>query len=468
MDSVRANAICDQLVGTQVGGWTIAEKTGFGKSAIVFRATRDTATVAIKVFDPELVERFGKDAQLDRIHRELALKGENHPHLVTILDGGECPASGYLFVAMQYYPHPTMADLLHEIPRDSIWPLVEQVADAARFLENRGLVHRDIKPDNIAVLPDFSACLLLDLGVLRPVGVSGFTDDEDQRVFVGTLQYSSPEFLLREEEDTEEGWRALTFYQLGAVLHDLIMRRRIFADFCSPYARLVEAVKYELPQINASDVSPDLVLLAGNCLSKCPRTRLQLVQWEDFKPHKTDTTPAAVAKGRIRKRQQRARIEPRPDDGRDAEYRKVRTATEKILSRLQDIVRYECISSSLFPPIEVREWQCDESHPDQADFSVSFAPSLNHALARTLTVVFGVRLLDALAPAVRIEAISLLTTQPFTTALLADGHPVEIHAGVFEDSIVEVVVRNHLYTSLDKAQESDTACGASPPEVTLL
>jgi hypothetical protein len=69
--------------------------------------------------------------------------------------------------------------------------------------------------------------MVMDFGVIRPVGEPGITDG-DQRPFIGTLQYSSPEFLFRTEADTPEGWRALTFYQLGAVLHDLIMRQRIF------------------------------------------------------------------------------------------------------------------------------------------------------------------------------------------------------------------------------------------------
>ena len=75
------------------------------------------------------------------------------------------------------------------------------------------LAHRDIKPANIVVLDNFSRLVLLDFGVLKPVGEVGLTDVDEQRLFVGTLQYSSPEFLLRDEEDNEQGWRALSIYQ---------------------------------------------------------------------------------------------------------------------------------------------------------------------------------------------------------------------------------------------------------------
>jgi hypothetical protein len=67
----------------------------------------------------------------------------------------------------------------------------------------------------VAISHDFEHCTLLDLGVIRPVGIAEITD-ERQRHFIGTLRYSPPELLIREEQDTPEGWRAITFYQLGA------------------------------------------------------------------------------------------------------------------------------------------------------------------------------------------------------------------------------------------------------------
>ena len=118
-----------------------------------------------------------------------------------------------------------------------ILPLIAQVASAAQFLEDNGLAHRDIKPENIGVSDDFSHATLLDLGVLRPVGLSNITDEGEQKAFVATLRYSPPELLYREEEDNVEGWRVITFYQLGAVLHDMIMRYPIFREYGDPYAR---------------------------------------------------------------------------------------------------------------------------------------------------------------------------------------------------------------------------------------
>ena len=261
MDPVRAERISKELINQRIGRWLIRRYIGSGKSAVVFEGEKDGQQSALKVFDPELVEKFGKATQLGRIERERSLIGEHHLHLVQIFDGGECAESGYLYVAMELIEAPNLGSSLTLVPREKIASLLYQIASAARFLEEKNLAHRDIKPENIAVFPDFSRAVLLDLGVLRPFGDPSLTDD-DARGFVGTLRYSSPEFLLRTEKDTRDGWRAVTFYQLGAVLHDLIMRRPLFQEFSDPYALLVEAVKSEQPAIRADDVPADLILLA--------------------------------------------------------------------------------------------------------------------------------------------------------------------------------------------------------------
>lgn len=245
--------MASELLNMTIGGWHIDSFCKGGKSALVFKSHKDDIVGALKVFDSDLIDRFGSDSQAARIERELSLKGKEHPNLVKILDGGRCDTSGYWYIVMEYIDAPTLAEILETLPRESIRPIISQVASAAQFLEDLQLAHRDIKPDNIAIYRDFRNAVLLDLGVIRPFGMSEMTD-EDQVTFVGTLQYSSPEFLIRDEIDTMEGWRAVTFYQLGAVLHDMIMRKRIFSDFVNPYARLVKAIEQEIPHIEARDV----------------------------------------------------------------------------------------------------------------------------------------------------------------------------------------------------------------------
>jgi serine/threonine protein kinase len=299
MDSAQAQALKEQLLGQDFNGWKIVDFFGNGKSAVVMKAEKGGETSAIKVFHNELVERFGKATQLARIQREVGLVDAEHPNLVRILGGGES-AEGHLFVQMEALAWPNLAQVLAKVPDESVFPLLSQVASAARYLENRGLVHRDIKPENIAVSPDFSTAKLLDLGVLKPFGVAGLTD-VDFRPFIGTLRYSPPEFLLRQEEDTVDGWRAVNFYQLGAVLHDLLTKVELFKDYSEPFALLSNAVQETTPEVTGFD--PTLVRLADACLLKSPEARRRLVSWGDFEAKKASDSPATDAIGRIRNRQ---------------------------------------------------------------------------------------------------------------------------------------------------------------------
>lgn len=300
MDSTQAKMLIDSLLGTSIGGWLVEEELGYGKSAVVMRATFGERSGALKVFHPELIERYGEEKQIARISRETSLVGSKHPNLVEIYAGGKCSETGHLFVVMELVPYSNLKSSIKNVPTTSIRPIIEQLASAAIFLEERGLVHRDIKPENIAISEDCKSIKLLDLGVLRPFADSNLTDI-DQRPFIGTLRYSSPEFLQRKEEHSLKGWRALTIYQIGAVLHDLLMKRELFFDFSSPYSVLVEAVLNETPNVQGDDA--DLVRLCRHCLTKNPDTRFELVSWNDFTQSTNASLTVELLRNRIRGRQ---------------------------------------------------------------------------------------------------------------------------------------------------------------------
>lgn len=459
MDSARAKRMTGELLNRTVGDWTITEYRAAGKSALVFKATRGGETAALKIFDPELIERFGKDVQEGRIRREISLRGRNHPYLIKILDGGHCPKSDLWFVAMEFIDAPNLSTVIQNVPRDRIWPIISQVASAARFLESLQLAHRDIKPDNIAVTLDFQHAVLFDLGVIRPFGISDLTDAE-KRWFIGTLQYSSPEFLFRTEDDSPNGWRALTFYQLGAVLHDMIMRKRLFSEFADPFGRLVEAVKHEIPKVEAADVTPDLILLARNCLIKDPMLRLRLVHWEDFDPKEGQTGTWTDAKVRILKRRAQA-CELGVVGGDEYEERSARAARrilDDIQGRLQDIIRQECVGSDLFPPMEIHEFY--DQRPDQTHFLVLFSASNEHALFRQLSVWFDVSLLDQQSQAIQFLCAAALGSSQLSREPILGHPPTPIFEGVFEESVIRSVIQNLLYPLLDEAQQAGLSTGS--------
>jgi len=284
MDFAEARVFADSLLcGPPIAGWELVEYLSHGKSAVVMRARRGEATAVVKVFHPGLIEQYGRDAQLIRVKRERELIDKHHANIVRVLDAGNCDVSGHIFVVMGIVPGRPLSRVLSSVARTNIKALVEQLARAARQLEDWGLTHRDIKPDNIHVTDEAQSSLtLLDFGVLKPHGDDSATRQQASKAFVGTHQYSPPEMIHGREEDSLNGWRAITFYQIGAVLHDLIARRPIFESATVRHADLVAAIDNVDVVVTADDVDPRLCNLATRCLLKDPRARLELVRWEDF------------------------------------------------------------------------------------------------------------------------------------------------------------------------------------------
>lgn len=454
MDNIQAQMMRDELQGQLVGGWLIDGFLGNGKSAVVLPASKDGVHGAIKVFHRELVERYGKEMQYERILRERSLVGTHHENLVKILDGGECLVSGYLYVVMERLPYKNLHDRIAEIPLAAVPGIMSQVASAAHYLEDRHLAHRDIKPENIVISDDFSKAILLDLGVLLPIGAAGFTD-VDQRQFIGTLRYSSPEFLFREEENTIEGWRAVTFYQLGAVLHDLLMKKVLFAEFTDPFPRLVEAVKSEKPHIVSEDYR--CVQLANRCLTKLASTRLQLVKWTDFNFDEPSVSPAVVARERVLQRQQYQRQAIGPQQPAALAASQVKRMLEDACNQFETRLAAFFNGTGMFP----LRMTHTSSDPSQKKFQIyiQFERDDDLGLPCSMSVLIDVELLDANAgdPVFRATTASALAPLPISTIT---SEPDKSYAGdlpaLLDGSFLEVVLLGYLdaaYNAIDQGVE---------------
>jgi serine/threonine protein kinase len=390
MDSAQAKIFADSLIGTTVGGWTIDATFGNGKSAVVFSAEKDGIKGALKVFHPELIERYGRDVQLVRIDREKSLIGKSHPHLVKILDGGACSITEHLFVVMERLPYKNLHDARSAIPPERYGTIISQVASAARFLEDLGLAHRDIKPENIVVTDDSERAILLDLGVLLPVGLSNLTD-AFRRPFIGTLRYSSPEFLDRREQDTTEGWRAVTFYQMGAVLHDLIMQKSLFEEASDPFTILVDAVRHTSPPISGGNAN--LMHLARKALIKNPHTRLEMVKWSDFENAGNPlTTSFEDHRKRILEHQKLAKVSNTAPDLAGAEKRRLFLLRMDQFTRQLDI-RLASILAELncFP---LRSCSIEPGLNDSRNLLLQFSRDESRGMPDALTLLLVVNEMD--------------------------------------------------------------------------
>lgn len=447
-----------ELTGKIINGWVIGKLIDNGKSALVLHAIKDGNKAAIKIFDRELVETFGKDVQLERIDREKQLIGKHHDNLIKIIDGGYCPKTDFCYVVMEYLPGDTLSKVLKSIPVENIADIISQLASAAKFLDDLELAHRDIKPDNIRLLNDkgLYKAVLLDLGVIRPTSVSKITDGEGYKSFIGTLQYSSPEFLLREEQDTPDGWRAVTFYQLGAVLHDLIMRTELFHDQLNPFAKLVNAVQHKTPNIHNNNVDAKLVILARNCLIKNPVSRLKSVSYDDFSINDASAVDIESLKKDMINKIAANKVTIQSSSIKYEESKKhiqfkLQTSADDILKIIKGICSK---NRSIFPPMEN---QIDFTIDNTIKILLTFMPSITHSLYGYLYIAIEVTLEDVTESVYSIDISSILSSEVMNCADFNNTNNINIYNGVYDIKQIESLITAVFFKLYAYAQEFSIA-----------
>jgi serine/threonine protein kinase len=266
-------------------GWSVIGQTGRGGTAPVFSIRSPAGELALKIHDLAFSTGAKGIIERTRIQRQIDIGQHDCPSLVRVFEGGAF--EDRLYVLMNRAPGQELEKRLAAVPRKKIRQIVDQIARAAIFLRSHRLCHRDIKSANIFVSDDFDRATLLDLSVTRdiydPIG-SG-TDHDGQLPVLATARYSPPEYLFRLLEPGHELWHSLDIYQLGALLHDLIMRKPLFQeeydrsrDNRYRFAWVVATVD---PPIFAEDVDQDLVFLARRALDKDYNRRAKL-RLEDF------------------------------------------------------------------------------------------------------------------------------------------------------------------------------------------
>ena len=260
--------------------WSLSGQLGVGGTAPVFELHTPHGLRALKLYDEEFSSGKMGEIEHNRIEQQLQLKDHDCSSLVQVYDGGTF--EDRLFLLMSRAPGMELEKNLHQVPRSKIRPILSDVARACLFLHERGLCHRDIKAANVFVSEDFSHATLLDISVLRaihdPVGVG--SDHDGQLPVLATARYSPPECLFRLVDPGPQLWHALNIYQLGALLHDLIIRTPLFQteydhSKTNRY-RFAWIVATQDPRIDATDIDQDLIFLARRALDKDWRRRSHL------------------------------------------------------------------------------------------------------------------------------------------------------------------------------------------------
>jgi serine/threonine-protein kinase len=239
---------------------------GEGGMGLVFRALRseDGREVALKVLKLDLA---GDLVFQHRFRQEARAAAEVHdPHLVPIIEAAE--ADGRHYLAVDYVPGGSLTDTMADAPTLGLAQLVRVIAEVAAGLDalhGAGIVHRDIKPQNILFAGDGTA-MLTDFGLAKGPAYTVLTKPGQ---VMGTLDYLAPE-LIRGEPAT-----ALTdVYALGCVAYECATGKAPFADkglFEVGLAHLEEAPPD--PAAERAEITPSFASALLSALEKDPAQR---------------------------------------------------------------------------------------------------------------------------------------------------------------------------------------------------
>jgi serine/threonine protein kinase len=269
-------------VGQTVGNYNVTAKLGEGGMGTVFLAEHPVigSKVALKAIHPyyartpEIVSRFVNEAR--------AVNQIGHDHIIDIHDFGTTPAGDFYFI-MEYLHGEMLSDRKGRqiaLPPARALDIVVQVADALAASHKEGVIHRDLKPDNIFLItrdgrPDFVK--VLDFGLAKLTNGSGPvpTYTTDAGIVMGTPYYMSPEQC----EGRAKLDHRSDIYSLGVILFELLTGQVPFAG--EGYGEVMTK-HISLPPPAARSIVPDLPTtieaILSRALAKDPDARFQTME----------------------------------------------------------------------------------------------------------------------------------------------------------------------------------------------
>jgi serine/threonine protein kinase len=256
--------------GRIVGHYRLLRKLGEGGMGVVYlaedeRLGRQVALKFLVSIGPESIA----DAKAQLLAESRAAAVLNHPAIVTLHDVVD--AGDELVTVMEHVEGRPLSELIADpLPLGFALRLSVQLADALGYAHGRGIIHCDLKPANIHVLPNGSP-KILDFGLARALAGSGHPTDTQQGQFFGTPGYLAPERLLGRQPSA-----ASDVYALGVIMYRLITGEAPFPT--DDQGQLFLDTLSTLPK-PPSEIVPGIPLgvdeLIMRCLAKTPRDRLQ-------------------------------------------------------------------------------------------------------------------------------------------------------------------------------------------------
>jgi tetratricopeptide (TPR) repeat protein/tRNA A-37 threonylcarbamoyl transferase component Bud32 len=227
--ALAMSAVPDRLQKALADRYTIERELGAGGMATVYLAedVKHRRKVAVKVLRPELAATLGPD----RFNLEIKIAAQlSHPHILPVLDSGD--ADGFLYYVMPFIEGESLRDRLAregELPLPDAVRILAEVTDALAHAHRRGVVHRDMKPDNVMISGRHA--LVMDFGVAKAVSDAGGLSGNQGAgalttagMALGTPAYMAPE---QAAADPNVDHRA-DLYALGAMGYEMLTGRPPF------------------------------------------------------------------------------------------------------------------------------------------------------------------------------------------------------------------------------------------------
>ncbi len=241
----------------ELRGYQLIEKIGTGGFGEVYKAYHPPIdrTVAIKVIlpekasEPDFIQRFEIEAQL--------VARLEHPHIVPLYDYWREPNSAYL--VMRFLRAGSLRDHIDEhgaMDAVQVRQMISQIAAALTFAHRNGVIHRDLKSDNI-LLDESNNFYLTDFGIAKDLGAD---QDLTKDNILGTPAYLSPEQIRGETASPQSD-----VYALGILAYEALTGSKPFIDH-SPATLLYKQLNDPLPDI--TDTRPDLPLELNDILQR--------------------------------------------------------------------------------------------------------------------------------------------------------------------------------------------------------
>ncbi len=280
-DGVALETSGDSLIGaTLAGKYRIDARLNEGGMGTVYRATHILMEkiVAIKVLRPSLaadekiVARFSREAR--------AASRISHPNALNVTDFGE-DENGIVFLVMEFLSGRTLKQVIRDegpLPLTRVVEIIRQVGDALNAAHAQGVVHRDLKSDNIMLLDTMTGdhAKVLDFGIAKVNEPEGKRDTDltAPNLVIGTPQYMSPEQC---SQDSEIDARS-DIYSLGVILYEMLTGHVPFtAD--SPTMVMVKHLQEPVPSVleERSDLPASIGKVIARAMAKLPANRYQAV-----------------------------------------------------------------------------------------------------------------------------------------------------------------------------------------------